>query len=154
MLLTQTVYSQVSLSGNKFLKDGNTYKISQYDEVFQKSESLELLKKARTNSTLGTIFAATGGALIGVSLPMVLKKKITNQINGPYGPMYYQTQIPSGYGFLIGGIVLVGVGIPLVISSKKNTKKAIQLENGETTAFQPYFKVETAGNAFALSYNF
>ena len=154
LICFQSVFSQVSMEKNKLTKDGQVYKMSQYKEDFKNEEAQNYLKKARTNSTLGTIFAATGGALIGVSLPMVLKKKITNQVNGPYGPMYYLTQAPYGYGLLIGGVVLVGVGIPLAISSKKNAKRAIELENGESTAFQPYLKVETAGNGLALSYNF
>jgi len=33
-------------------------------------------------------------------------------------------------------------------------KKALEIENGEPTAFQPYFKLETAGTGMALSYNF
>jgi hypothetical protein len=48
----------------------------------------------------------------------------------------------------------VGVGIPFALAANKNAKKAISIENGEPTAFQPYFKLESAGNGLALSYNF
>lgn len=52
------------------------------------------------------------------------------------------------------GAGIVGIGIPFALAAKKNADKAIQLENSESTAFQPYFKVETAGNGLALSYHF
>lgn len=154
LMCFQSVFSQVSLEKNKLVKDGQVYKMSQYEEVFKNSDAQNYFKKARTNSTVGTIFAGTGGALIGFSLPLVLKKKTTNYVNGPYGPMYYQTDGPYGWGYLLGGVAFVGFAIPLAIAAKKNAKKAIEVENGETTAFQPYFKLETTENGMALSYNF
>lgn len=139
---------------NKLVKDGVKYKFSQYEKAFQNNDAKNYFSKARTNSTVGTIFAFTGGALIGVSLPMVLKKKQTSQINGPYGPMYYQTDGPYGWGYLLGGVAFAGISIPFALAANKNAKKAIQLENGESMTFQPYFKLESVGNGMALSYNF
>ena len=62
---------------------------------------------------------------------------------------------PKGSWTIIGiGAGLIGIGIPFAIAADKNAKKAIAIENGEPTAFQPYFKLESAGNGLALSYNF
>lgn len=155
ILAFHLVFSQVSLSGNKLIKDGQTYKISHYRDVFSNEEARRYMKKARTNNTVAYILGFAGGASLGVSIPLMLKKKKEGVIMyGPYGPVYGQVDGPYGYGYAIMGAGLIGAGIPFAIKANKNAKKAIQIENGEATAFKPYFKVETAGNGIALSYNF
>lgn len=144
-------FSQVSISGNKLLKDGQTYKMSQYKEVFKKQEALNYFQKARTNKTVGDIFAFTGGFGIGFGLAQALKgkKNITTQ----YGTSTIEK--PKGAWTIVGiGAGLVGIGIPFALAAKKNADKAISVENGETTAFHPYFKIESVGTGVALSYNF
>ena len=148
----QTVFSQVSMEKNKLVKDGVKYKFSKYEEVFQNSEAKDYFKKARTNNTAATIFAYTGGFGLGFGLATLISGK-ENTIHAN-GTTYTKEAKKGGWGFLLGGVGLIGIGIPFALAADKNAKKAIELENGATTAFQPYFKLESAGNGLALSYNF
>jgi predicted phage tail protein len=153
VLCFQSVFSQIRMSGNKLMKDGQTYKMSQYNEVFKNPEALIYFKKARTNGTVGSIFAGVGGGFMGFGLERALSGGKTT-ITTNAGPQTIK-QNNSGAWALVGiGAGLVGIGIPFALAAKKNSEKAIKAENGESTAFQPYFKIETAGNALALSYNF
>lgn len=151
--LTQFVSAQVSIEKNRLMKDGVKYKFSQYEQVFKNYAAKAYFQKARTNNTVGSIFAATGGAFIGFGAGQLLvgKTKIVTHNTG------FQTiqKDKSGPWTLIGiGVGIVGIGIPFTIASKKNIDKAIQTENGEATTFQSYFKLESTGNRVALSYNF
>lgn len=149
----KNAYTQVAMSGNKLMKDGQTYKISKYNEVFKNTEALSYFKKARTNNTVGTIFAGVGGGVIGVGLARALSGgKTTVTINGQ--PQVIKQDNSTAWTAVGIGAGIVGIGIPFALAAKKNADKAIQLENGASTAFQPYFKLETAGNGLALSYNF
>lgn len=150
----QSVFSQVSMSGSKLVKDGQTYKISKYNDVFKNPEAVSYFKKARTSNTVGAIFGGIGGAAIGVGLAEVLLNNKTVVTNYGYGTI--EAKPDHSVAWLVTGIGagLVAVGIPFAIAANKNAKKAIALENGESTAFQPYFKLESAGSGLALSYNF
>lgn len=152
MICFQTAFSQVSLEQNRLVKDGVKYKFSKYEEVFENKEALESFKKARTNKVVGEIFAYTGGFTLGFGLAQALQSKNkTINVNG----QTVKVEKAKGAGTIIGvGVGLIGIGIPFAIATGKNAKKALDIENGETTAFQPYFKLESAGNGMALSYNF
>lgn len=150
----QSLFSQVTMEKNKLVKDGQTYKMSQYSEVFKNDAALAAFKKSRTNSTVSQIFAFAGGGLVGASIPMLLRKKETQTVYYPGGGYTLQTAGPHGVGYLISGVVLIGAAIPFAVAGDRKAKKAIALENGEGTAFQPYFKLESAGNGLAFSYNF
>lgn len=154
LICFQTAFSQVTMTGNKLEKDGQTYKMSQYNDVFKNPEAASHFKKARTNSTVGSIFAYTGGFSLGFGLSAVLfgPKK---QVYGSYGSQY-EVKADKSVAWLVTGIGagLIGIGIPFAIAANKNAKKALEIENGGATAFKPYFKLETAGNGMALSYNF
>ena len=99
------------------------------------------------------MFAGIGGGVLGFGLARALSGGETKvNING-------QTQVvkqdKSTAWTAVGiGAGIVGIGIPFAIAANKNAKKALEIENGGATAFQPYFKLETAGNGMALSYNF
>ena len=154
LICFQSIFSQVSLDKNKLVKDGVKYKFSKYEEVFENQEALASFKKARTNNTVGSVFAFAGGFTAGFGIAQVLQGKDKKVIvNGQSQTV--KVEKAKGGGALIGiGVGLIGIGIPFAIAAKKNTDKAIALENGESTAFQPYFKLESAGNGMALSYNF
>lgn len=151
-LLINFSFGQVSMKDNKLLKDGQTYRLKDYKEVFQNPEARNYFEKAKANSNASQLFAVLGGSAIGVG--------ITRAIMGPgkiydmNGKVIGKNEKPKFTWSLAGiGLGVVGIGIPFALAAEKNTKKAIALENGET-AFQPYFKIETAGNGLALSYNF
>ena len=150
----QIVFCQVSMEKNKLVKDGVKYKFSKYEEVFQNSEAKDYFKKARSNKTASEIFAYTGGFGLGFGLSAVLFGP-KNQVYGSYGSQY-EVKADKSVAWLVTGIGagLIGIGIPFAIAADKNAKKAIELENGESIAFQPYFKLESAGNGLAFSYNF
>ena len=148
----QSIFSQVSMGKNRLVKDGTKYKFSQYEQVFQNPEARDYFKKVRSNKTAADIFAYTGGFSLGFGLAtLITGKKNTIYANGT---TYTKETKKGGWGFLAAGVGLIGIGIPFAIAADKNSKKAIQLENGESTAFQPHFRLETAGNGLALSYNF
>ena len=148
--IAQNVFSQVTISGNRLIKDGQEYKFSKYRDVFTNSEAEVAFSKARTNSTVGQIFAYAGGFGIGFGLIPALQGNKTETRNG----MVYKRDASSAWTVVGIGAGLVAIGIPFAIASNKNADKALKLENGEEIAFQPYFKLETAGNGMAVSYNF
>ena len=155
LMCFQSVFSQVSMEKNKLTKDGQVYKMSQYKEVFTNKDAIKSFKHARTNKAIANVFAFTGGFGLGFSITQIIAtpNKITRQ--GPYGETFTSKNNKSDlWTILAVGSGLAVVSIPLFIASKNSAEKAIQLENGESKAFQPYFKVETAGNGLALSYNF
>lgn len=150
-LMCQTAFGQVSMNGNKLVKDGQVYKMSQYKQVFSNPEAQNHFAKARTNNTVGSVFAYTGGFLIGFGLVPALKGKKQEVRNG----VVYENQPGKAWTVVGIGAGLAAVSIPFASGAKKNANKALQIENGGTaTAFQPYFKIENAGNGIALSYNF
>ena len=143
-------FSQVTISGNKLIKDGKSYRFSKYQEVLTNSEAQVLFKRSRTNRTISNVFAGFGGGFMGFGLARALSGgDKTVIINGQT-----VTQKSKGWELVGIGAGLVGIGIPFALAAKKNTQKALELENGTGTAFQPYFKIETAGTGLALSYNF
>ena len=151
----QSVFSQVSMEKNKLTKEGQVYKMSQYKEVFKNQEAINSFKHARTNKTLANIFAFTGGFGIGFSITQIIAtpNEVTRQ--SPYGGTFTSKNNKSGLWTVLAiGSGLAVVSVPIFIASKKSAQKAMKLENGEPKAFQPYLKVETAGNGLALSYHF
>lgn len=155
-LLSQQYFSQVTFNGTKFEKNGTTYKLSKYNEVFKNQEAIDFVKKGRGNKTVGDIFAFTGGFGIGFGLVGALISPSESKVNMGYMGTYAYKNDKSGYWTILGvGAGLALVSIPFYSGANKNFKKAVVAENGETsTAFKPYFNVESAGSGVAMSYNF
>jgi len=153
VLFSQLHFSQVSLDKNKLVKEGVSYKLSDYKSVLVNPEAQQYFKKSRTNNTVGSIFGGVGGAFMGFGIARALSGGETKvMINNSVQTV---KQDKGGAWALVGiGAGIVGIGIPFAVAAHKNAKKAIAIENGETTAFTPYFRLETAGNGFAFSYNF
>lgn len=152
ILLSQISFAQVSYEKNKLIKDGVKYKLSKYEDVFTKTEARDYFKKARTNKTVGEIFAYSGGFSLGFGIGRLLAGgEKTVYVNGVKQTFKSESK---GWGFIAAGAGLIGIGIPFALAADKNAKKAISIENGETVAFQPYFKIESIGNGLAMSYNF
>ncbi|ASW75163.1 hypothetical protein CJF12_13305 [Chryseobacterium piperi] len=162
-LISLSSYAQASDSiqlgtTNKtlFIKGNQTFKYSEYKKVFSNPDALKYAKKARSKSTLGNIFGFTGGALMGAGLVKALQKDktiYTNLGDGRAASMTYKNNY--------GGWALVGIGagvtiVGIVINSgtKKQLKKAIDLENSSETKDLTYYKVGFIGNGAYLSYNF
>ncbi|KIA89254.1 hypothetical protein [Kaistella jeonii] len=155
MLCFQSLFSQVALSGNKLIKDGKTYKMYQYEQVFQKSEALENMKKARSNNTIASILGFGGGISLGFGIAQLIAHGKTRTAYDIFGNPYTIKPDNNDAWILIGaGAGLIVIAIPLSAAGKKKVDQAIRIENGETTSFKPYFKIENSGNGLALSYNF
>lgn len=151
LLLFQFSFSQVSMSKGKLNKEGQTYKLSEYEQVFQNPDAIAYFKKYRTNNTVSLIFGGAGGACIGFGLARALSGG-DKTVYDTYGVAH---ELETKGWELVGiGAGLVAIGIPFALSAKKNQNKAIDAENGKNTAFQPYFKMETLGTGLALSYIF
>lgn len=153
-LTFQNAFSQVSMSGNKLVKDGQTYKISEYSQVFNNPVASDYMKQGRANKTAGDVISSIGGFGMGLSLGLIISTPKEQTVNTPYGSATATTDNSTRWAVfgLSAGIALVS--IPFYLGAKKNFDKAIQTENGESTVFQPYFKLRSAGNGVALSYNF
>lgn len=140
-----------------FIKDGQTYKASEYKKVFTNTEALHYMKKARTNSTVSQIFGGIGGGLMGFGLARALSggDKETYQ-NG----VLIKEKQNGNWGLVLAGLGFVGVGIPFAISSGKNIKKAVKTQNEAdqasptTDSKTTSYRFEIGGNGIALSYNF
>ncbi len=155
LFLAQNAFSQVSVVKNKLVKDGQTYKMRQYTEVFKNPEAVTNFKLAKTNRTIADVLAITGGIGMGFTLGQIITSPKEGRLPDPFGGyVVFKTDNSARWTVFAASAGLAVISIPLYISSQKNSDKALQLENGEATAFQPYFKVETAGNSLALSYNF
>lgn len=151
--IMQLQFAQVSYEKGKLYEDGQSYRSKDYKQVFQNEEALNYFKKARINNSVGNIFGFAGGGFMGFGLARLLSGNKTTIITNN-GTETIKTDNSNGWALMGIGAGLVGIGIPFALSSKKNADKAIQIENGETTTFKPYFKIETSGTALALSYNF
>lgn len=145
--------AQVTLEKGKLVREGQSYSFSDYRIVFQNEEARRLLKKARGHGTTGTILGGIGGGLIGAGLASAItKREKVYYVNN----IKYTENTKNGAAWSLVGIGagIVGIGIPFAISSNKNAKKALETENGTDTAYQPHFRIESAGNGIALNYIF
>lgn len=156
VILSQFHCAQVSFDGKKFLKDGQSYKSKNYRQVFTDPAALDLVKKGRTNKTVGDVFSGIGGFGMGLSLALIVStpKERTYNLGYGYGSITQKTD--NGARWTVFGIStgIALISIPFYVSAKKHFDKAIKTENGEPTTFKPYFKLGSEGDRLAVSYNF
>ncbi len=154
MMLTFTLSNaQVTMEGSKLVRDGQTYKIAQFREVFKNPEAAASFQRARNNSTVGNIFGGIGGGVMGFGLGRALSGNKT-KVTRAYGTQTVKQNNGGAWAAVGIGAGIVGIGIPFALAANKHAKRAMALENGEATAFQPHFKLESAGTGVALSFNF
>lgn len=159
-IFSQTLASSKIVLGRTtkkaFIVGDKNYKFSEYAQVFKNRQALEQIEKAKTNTTFGNVFASIGGGLMGFGLARAIIGGSTKTIYYPNGGSdSYKNENGSSWIITGVGIGTALVGVPFIKAAKKNLKKAIAIENGESsTAFQPYFQLESAGNGISLSYNF
>lgn len=147
-------FGQVTLQGNRLVKDSTSYKLRQYKEVFTNRDAQQYFKKARTNKTVGSIFAYTGGFLMGFSAAKAIAEPKYKEWNTGFGIVKVEGNRKMWWTYAAAGAGLAAVSIPFALGAKKNADKALEIENGAASAFQPYFKFETAGSSVSLSYHF
>ena len=59
----------------------------------------------------------------------------------------------AGWSVFGVGAGVALLSLPFSLSVKSKLRKAVDIENGQKTAFNPYFKFQTIGNGIALSYH-
>lgn len=133
---------------NFFIKNGEGYKLNQYQEVFTNQEAIDRIKRARTNKTFASILTYTGSFGIGFGIGMALSK----QEDG-YGNKIDSNK-KTGWTIAGAGAGLVVTSIPLWSGYVKNIKKAIDLENGTTEQTTAQLKLNVNGNGVGLAYQF
>lgn len=104
---------------------------------------------------MGDILAHTGGFGMGLSLGHILFNSHESTVYTPFGETSKVKPNNSARLTVFGVSAAIALlSIPFFSGAVKNFKKAVATENEEAMAFQPYFKVESAGNGMAMSYNF
>jgi len=156
IILSQLNLAQVSFDGKKFMKEGQSYKVKNYTQVLSNPVAQDFVKKGRTNKTFGDIFGGIGGFGMGLSLGLIVStpKERTYNLGYGYGTITQKTDNSARWTVFGISTGLALVSIPFYISAKKNFDKAVKTENGEATAFKPFFKLGSEGNSLAMSYNF
>ncbi len=137
----QEIEMKMNLMGYKFTQSG--VKLSWKDllnETKQYPKSHELIKKAKSQNTISTILALGGGALIGI----------------PIGASVSDDKPNWTLAYIGGGIALIG--IPLTISSAKNTKEGIEMYNSNykstSSHFEPKYNIIANHQGIGISMNF
>ena len=140
-----------SNSKNFFIKNGETYKLNEYKQVFENPLAQKKIRKARTNKTFGTIISVIGGFGIGYGAGMFVGN-LGNSGNS-LSDLEPQSRRQAGLIYMAMGLGVTATSIPLWIGYKKNIKKAIDLEN-ETTTYSNTLNFNVNENGFGLAYKF
>ena len=161
ILQSTFVFSQEKITYNpksKYVFEQGTekYKISQANQVFKNPTALEHITKGKNNRTAALVFSGVGGFSLGWGIGQALFNQDKGQITmTPNGTVTSTKKQNKGWGFIISGLVLAGVGFPFQSAANKNFKKAVNIENGESlTSFKPYIDISSTENGLSLNYNF
>ncbi|WDT68698.1 hypothetical protein [Cloacibacterium sp. TD35] len=143
----QTQKISLSENGNFFIYNNQTYGLKHYNIIFKNEEAKSILTSARANKSIGNVLGFTGGFLMGFGFIM--------GISGSNDPNIDQDSYKNAGWSVFGiGAGVTLLSLPFSLSVKSKLKKAVEIENGEKTAFNPYFKFQSTGNGIALSYHF
>lgn len=136
-----------------FIKGDQKFKFSEYKKVFTNPEALSYMKKSNTNGTVAQVFAGIGGAFIGYGLVKEVTRSKTVYSNG----VAIKKKESGGWGLVGIGLGAVGIGIPFAISSGKNLKKAMEIQNQNPVTNETKvtsYRLEISGSGIGLAYNF
>lgn len=135
-----------------FLVNGESFKYSEYHEVFKNELALNYIKRAKSNKTAATIFGFAGGFGLGFGIVGALTNNKSKLVFDANGGAHIEK---NNTGWLIAGIGagLIGVSIPFAIGERRNLLKAVDAENA-TKGKVTYFQFQTTGNSVSLCYNF
>lgn len=138
----QEIEMQKVFGGYTFTQNGERLTMGDLVNTLEPhSEAFDLIKKARTRSTLASIIGFAGGGLIGWPVGTAL---------GGGDAEWTLAGIGAG---------LIAVGIPISLSANKKTKQAVELYNSDLNSISSYqlkpeLKIITNGNGIGLSVNF
>lgn len=148
--------SEVVLGPNSrelFIKNGSTFKLNEYKQVFENPLAQKKIRKARTNKTFGTIISVIGGFGIGYGAGMFIGNLSNGNSNNPWDKINAKSNRETGLIYMAMGLGVTATSIPLWIGYNKNLKKAIDLEN-ETTTYSNTLNFNVNENGFGLAYKF
>jgi hypothetical protein len=138
----QEIDMKLTIFGYQFKQ--NETKLS-WKEVLEKTKNNKnaylLIKKGKSQNTISTILAFTGGLLVGIPVATSIHNDKTD------------------WNLAYIGVAIVATGLPLAISSVKNTRKGIDLYNSSlndstTFKFNPEFYFITTRDGIGISMNF
>ena len=136
---SQTIEMKKSMWGNKFSQDGKRLSISETMNIMKSnSKAFELMKKAKSNTTISSILGGVGGLFIGVPVGQSISGQKTNWI-------------------LAGiGIGIAGIGLPISINATKQAEQSIELYNSSLTLskHKPEYKYIMNGNGIGITMSF
>ena len=140
----QSLSDTITVKGNGFYQHDIRLNINQLQQAVQaNSQAYQLIKKAKTGSTVAMAFGYAGGAFIGYPLGTMI---------GGGKPNWALAGI--GAGLLI-------IAIPISISATKNVKQGVALFNGSLSdkAFlkqkiKPEFKIGITDNGIGVVMRF
>ncbi|MFD2564723.1 hypothetical protein [Aquimarina rubra] len=138
----QKIEVKKAKKGYQYFQNGNEMTNETLFKVLESnSESLKMIKRAKSNATFSTILAGAGGGLIGWPLGTALGGGDANW-----------TLAGVGAGLIV-------IAIPISLSTRKNINKAVESYNSSLNstsynAFKPKFGIFANGNGIGLSMNF
>ncbi len=127
--------------GYIFLQNDQPLTLKQLGETMKSNpEAYKLFQQAKSNATVGTLFAIAGGALVGWPL---------GTATGGGKPSWELAGIGAG---------LIVVSIPFASASNKKTKQAVSIYNqGNKTSsvsWKPEFKLNLSMNQVGVAMKF
>lgn len=131
-----------------FIKDGESYRLKEYNQIFSNEEAIKHIQKARTNKGFAKALTYVGSFGIGYGVGMALSK----QEDG-YGNKVHSNR-NTGWTIVGIGAGVTLTSIPLWMGFAKNVDKAIALENGETENVVSQLKLNVNKDGFGLAYQF
>lgn len=149
---TQTGKVELGNSSKEFfIKDGQGYKLKEYQNVFTNQEAINSIKKARTNKTIGSVMLYTGSFFVGFGVGYALSIKDYEL----YGQTFERDRDRNIGWFMAGsGLGVALASIPLWNGYVKNIKKAVDIENGDVQESNAQLNLNINGNGFGLAYQF
>lgn len=125
---TQTSDSTITIQKRRYLQNDNLMKRNELKSVLLHCDaSRPEYKKAKTSSTIGSVFMGTGAVLIlaGAGINLAGSVQEANDLdNGELRDSY-----PNGLGLILVGAAIELASIPFLVSSGKHLKKSVSNYN-------------------------
>ncbi len=128
---SQTIGYEKVFGGYKFTQDGKTLNMDELTtQLNTNEESAQLIKKAKSQSTIASILGGIGGALVGYPVGTAI---------GGGEPNWVLAGVGAG---------VIAVGIPISSSANKKSRKAVEIYNSGSRT-----KKENLAKLFMVSNN-
>lgn len=135
----QEIEMEKAFGGWKYSQEGRQLSMNELVNTMKSNqEAYDLIKKAKSNTTLASVFGGLGGALVGWPLGTAL---------GGGDPNWVLAGVGAG---------LIVIGIPISVGANKKAKEAVGLYNAslnETSFYRhkPEFKINVKGTGLGVS---